>query len=128
MLKLIYKTLHCRLIYINPEQMLKTTKDTEIFISRTKVLKYHCKLCILLKSIYIISYTLLTPAICLFIKIYIDTIKYKPLSINGYKYIVHLLDRYSNYQWIFFTKTKETIFEKFIEVVTFLKNQTGLKV
>src|SRR6266699_4915814 len=128
MSKLIYKTFYYRMIYIRPEQIMKKTKDVGIPINKIKTLEYHCKFCILSKSTCMISYTLLVPIIRYFVEIYINTIKYKFLSINDYKYVVYLLDRYSNYQWIFFTKTKETIFEKFIEVITFLENQTNLKV
>ncbi len=77
--------------------MLKTTKDIGIFINKVETLKYHCKLYTLSKSTYIISYTLLAPTIRCFIEIYIDIIEYKPLSINGHRYIVYLLDRYFNY-------------------------------
>ena len=120
--KLTYKTLHYRLMYIKPNRVLKTTKDTKIPINKTKTIKYHCKLYTLSKSIYIIFYIFLAPTTRYLIKIYIDIIKYKPLSTNGYKYIIHLLDRYSNYQQIFFTKTKKTIFKTFVEIITFLKN------
>ena len=108
--------------------MLKITKDIEIPINRAEALEYHYELYTLLKSIYMISHIPLALAAHLFVEIYIDIIEYKPFSTNGHKYIVHLLDCYSNYQWIFFAKTKETIFEKFVEVVTFLENQTSLKV
>ncbi len=57
-----------------------------------------------------ISYILLTPAVRPFVKIYIDIIGYDfPLE-KGYRYIVYILDRYFNHHWIFFIKTKETIF------------------
>ncbi len=127
-LKLIYKTFYYRLMYIGLERVLKVVKNIEIFISRVKILEYYCELYILLKSIRMIFYIFLAPVTRLFIKIYIDIIEYKLLSINRYKYIVYLLDCYSNYQWIFFTKIKKTIFEKFVEVVIFLENQTSLKV
>ena len=126
--KLTYKTLYCRLIYTSLKQILKTTKDAEIFINRAKVLEYYYKLYMLSKSIHMISHTPLTSTSRPFIEIYVDIIKYKPLSTNGHRYIVHLLDRYFNYQWIFFIRTKEAIFEKLIEILIFLKNQTSLKI
>ena len=126
--KLIYKTFYCRLIYIKPDWVLKATKDVEIFINKIETLKYHYKPYILSKSIYIISYTFLALIARCFIKIYIDIIEYKLLSTNNYKYIIHLLNRHFNYQCIFFVKTKEIIFEKFVEVLIFLKNQTSLKI
>jgi len=52
----------------------------------------------LLKSIYIIFYITFSFIIRFFIEIYIDTIKYKPFSEKGNKYIVYILDRYFNYQ------------------------------
>ena len=104
---------------------MKTAKDVDIFINRAKVLKYHYKLYALLKSICVIFYTFLTPAIYSFVKIYIDTIEYKPFSTNGFKYIIYFLDRYFNYQWIFFARMKEIIFEKFVEVVIYLENQVN---
>ena len=84
-------------MYIGPDRVLKATKDVEIFINRAKVLEYYCKFYVLLKSTYMISYILLALAVCCFTKIYIDTIEYKFLSTNNYKYIVYLLDRYFNY-------------------------------
>jgi len=44
---------------------------------------------------------------------------------NGYRYTVYILNRYFNYQWIFFTKTKDKIFKKFIEFIIYIKNQTS---
>ncbi len=96
--KLIYKTFYCRLIYIGPDRMLKIVKDIKIPINRIKILEYHYKLYTLSKSICIISYILLALIIRCFIEIYIDIIGYKLLSINGYKYIIYLLDCYFNYQ------------------------------
>ncbi len=126
--KLIYKTLHYRLMYVGPDRVLKAAKDAGILISRAEALEYHCKLYTLSKSTYVISYILLAPTTRYFIEIYVNIIKHKPLSINGYKYTIHLLDRYFNYQWIFFIKTKKAIFEKFVEILTFLKNQINLKI
>jgi len=122
--KIIYKILYNWLIYIGLENVFKVTKDIEIFINWTETFKYYCYHYIILKSTYIISYIPLSLIARPFTKIYIDTIEYKPLSINGYKYIIHILDRYSNYQWIFFTKTKEIIFTKFIKFIIFIENQT----
>jgi len=96
-LKLIYKTFYYHLIYIRPDRILKTTKDIGILINKAEILKYHYKLYTLSKSIYIISYILLTLTTRCFIKIYIDTIKYKPLLTNGHKCTIHLLDYYFNY-------------------------------
>ncbi len=45
-----------------------------------------------------------------FIEICINTIKYELLLKKENKYIVYILDCYFNYQWIFFAKTKKTIF------------------
>src|SRR6266699_1442950 len=89
-LKLIYKTFYYRLMYIGLERVLKVVKNIEIFISRVKILEYYCELYILLKSIRMIFYIFLAPVTRLFIKIYIDIIEYKLLSINRYKYIVYL--------------------------------------
>ncbi len=76
-----------------------------------------------------IFYIPLPLAVHPFVEICMDTIEYKPLSINGYKYIVYILNCYFNYQWIFFAKTKEMIFVKFIEFIIFIENQTlGLKI
>ncbi len=95
--RLIYKVFYHRLIYIGLERILKTTKNVEIFINRAETLKHYYKHYAVLKSIYIISYIPLAPTICLFAKIYIDIIEYKPFSTNSYKYIVYILDRYFNY-------------------------------
>ena len=103
--------------------MLKIAKDVGIFINKVEILEYHYKLYMLSKSIYIISYISLVPAVYPFAEIYIDTIEYKLSSINRLKYVVYLLDRYFNYQWIFFIRIKEIIFEKFIEIVIYLENQ-----
>src|SRR6266566_1902130 len=94
MLKLIYKTLHCRLIYVRLNRVLKIVKDVEIFINKTEVLEYHYKLYMLSKSIYVIFYIFLAPIARYLVKIYVDIIKYKLLSTNGHRYIVHLLDCY----------------------------------
>ncbi|SRR6266699_1136182 len=96
--KLIYKTLHYCLIYIRSDRILKAIKDVGILINKIKVLKYHCKLYILLKLIHMIFYILLALIVCYLVKIYIDIIEYKFLSINNYRYTIHLLNRYFNYQ------------------------------
>src|SRR6266566_1697215 len=105
--KIIYEVLYNRLIYVNPKRILKAVKDADIPLNRKKVLNYHCKHYIISKSIYIISYTPLFPAVRLFTKIYINTVQYKSISSNGYKYTVYILDCYSNYQWIFFIKIED---------------------
>jgi hypothetical protein len=95
--RLIYEVLYRRLIYVGPERMLKVAKDIEIPISRAEVLEHHCKHCAVSKLTYMIFYTPLALATRSFIEICIDTIEYKLFSTNDYKYIVYILDRYSNY-------------------------------
>jgi len=127
--KIIYKVLYNRLIYIGPEQIFKIVKDFDIFLNKKKALNYYCEYYIILKSIYMIFYTFFAFTAYLFAEIYIDTIEYKPLSINNYKYIIYIFERYSNCQWIFFTKIKKTIFIKLVEFIIFIENQTlGRKV
>ena len=95
--KLTYKIFYCRLIYIEPDRVLKVAKDVGILINKIKILKYYYKFCILSKLIYMIFYISLALIVRCFIKIYVNIIEYKPLSTNGYRYVVHLLNCYFNY-------------------------------
>ncbi len=45
------------------------------------------------------------------------------MSSNRYRYTVYILDYYFNYQWIFFVKTEDKIFKKFIEFIIYIENQ-----
>src|SRR6266699_5860717 len=90
--KIIYKVLYNRLIYTGPERIFKAIKDADIPLNRKKALNYHYKHCIILKSIHIISHTLFSPVVRPLIEIYIDTVQYKPISSNKYKYTVHILN------------------------------------
>jgi hypothetical protein len=98
MRKIIYEVLYNRFIYTDLERVLKTIKDTGISISRTKTIEFYCHSYTISKSTYIIFYTPLSPTTCPLAKIYVDTIEYKPPFEKGNKYIVYVLDRYSNYQ------------------------------
>ncbi len=69
-----------------------------------------------------IFYIFLSSVIRLFIEICIDMVQYKPIFSNRYKYIVYILDRYSNYQWIFFMKIEDKVFKKFIEFIMYIEN------
>jgi len=73
-LKIIYKVLYNRLIYIGPEQIFKATKDVDILLNRKEVLNYHCEYYTMSKSIYVISYTPLFPAVRPLAEICVDTV------------------------------------------------------
>ena len=122
--KIIYEVLYNRLIYIGPERIFKVVKNVDIPLNRKKALNYHCEYYIISKSIYMIFYTFFSPAVRPFIEIYVDTVQHKPMSFNRHKYTVHILNRYSNYQQIFFIKTEDKVFKKFIEFIIYIENQT----
>src|SRR6266566_4587876 len=96
--KIIYEVLYNRLIYIGPERIFKAIKDADISLNREEVLNYHYEYCIILKSICMIFYNLLSLIIRPFVEIYVNTVQYKSMSFNRHKYTVYILNRYFNYQ------------------------------
>ena len=95
--KIIYEVLYNRLIYAGLKRIFKVAKDADIPLSKKEALNYHCEYCAISKSIYIIFYIFFSPAVRPFVEIYIDTVQYKLISFNGYRYTVYILNRYSNY-------------------------------
>ena len=72
--KITYEVLYNRLIYTSLERVLKITKNADIPLNKKEALNYHCEHCVILKSIYMIFYTLLSPIVRPFAKIYIDIV------------------------------------------------------
>ncbi len=120
--------MHQRLTHASVARVLKACRDAGIKISDKEAREYHCKWCSLAKSTKIISHQRLAPAARPLAEITADTIEHKPTANGGYRYAVHLLDRYSNYQWIFFARSKDEIYHSFRDWITFIEKQTGLKI
>ena len=126
--KISYKTMHQRMMHASAPPILKACHDAGIEISRQEAMKHHCPACFQAKSTKNISHEHLAPAVRPFAEITMDTIEHKPLSQKGHRWSVHILDRCSNYNWIFFAKTKDEIHDRVIEFLDFMENQTGLRV
>ena len=43
-------------------------------------------------------------------------------------YATHIIDRYSGYQWIFFSYSKTEIFQSFQNWIEYIESQTGLRI
>ncbi|KAG7532793.1 Reverse transcriptase RNA-dependent DNA polymerase [Arabidopsis thaliana x Arabidopsis arenosa] len=50
-----------------------------------------------------------------------------PLSLSKCQYFISFIDDYTRKVWVYFLKFKDEAFEKFVEWVSLVENQTGLK-
>ena len=104
--------------------VLKACKDAGIRVQQPT----YCESCRLGKSTQIISRESPPKAVRPLALIYVDTIEHKPTGYKGYKYSMHFVDLYSGMNWIVFLQTKDQGFQKLLDFINYIENQTQLSI
>lgn len=123
-----YEIMHHRFMHASPERTIKACRDAGIRIDEKQAKEHHCQWCAQGKSVKIISHDSLARPTRALAEVYVDTIQHTPRAKSSFQYAVHMIDRFSNYQWIFFTRTKDEIYAKFTQWINYIEKQTGLEV
>ena len=121
-----FDLMHRRLMHAGLPVVLKACKDAGISMKQPST--FHCESCSLGKSTQLISREQPIKATRPLALLHVDTIEHKPIGYKGFKYSMHFVDSYSAMNWITFLQDKSQGFQKFLDFLTYIENQTQLPV
>jgi hypothetical protein len=121
-----YRTMHRRLMHASEDIVRKACQRAGI--SLTAKNDTFCEPCIMGKMTDEVGKQAPVEVNVLLDFIRIDTVLHKDASHLGYKYSLHIIDVWSNYQWVKFIRTKDGILLAFQEWVEMMENYTGRRI